>query len=475
MAVLQAGVVCLCGVALTSEGADLDSGRDSSRRSAGIVTAIAVLGWGLWRLTRPEWIFGLSTDDHARILAAWAIRDSGLSSSDVWAPLPTLVTGVGLLAFPFPHVVPGLVNLGWSGLAVYAVARMAGTKGAVIAAGLYAGSVWFGWLANSALAEPPYVAMMACAGWALRRVESRGAAWLAVLPVALAGMCRYEGWAAVVILPAIVLTLPGSRYHIVGQIGVLLAFPVGWMTYHAVANGDPLGFLRTVLATSATSDPHVSDLARVTADITACAGTLILLWVVSTFFSPPPRPLARALLLLLGVEMATIAAKFFGAAGVHNGPRNHMLLLTALAVGIGAATSRIELGGRRLFVGLTLVVHLSTQLPGAGAAPRAHTVELETVARAAATLLTSAGSIVVDVEDDEEAAFKALIGVPDRVRYARDDPSLAQWREATGQMSARSTPTQILAIPGVLAVITTERHSGATVHTGAGPYVLLTR
>lgn len=456
----------------------MDPDRVEPARTVAVLAAfVTAAAWGLWRLGRSEWIFGLSTDDHARILAAWALRDGGLAAGDVWAPLPTLVTGAALLAIPSPHVVPGLVNLAWAGLAVYAVARIAGSAGsagAILAAGLLGGSVWFGWLANSALAEPPYVALLALAALALVRSRTRRDAWLAVLPAALAGACRYEAWAAVAILPALAAGLPGPRRVLVAQGAALLAFPVAWMVYHGLANGDPLGFLHTVMR-AATSDPHLSDVSRVATDLTACAGSVIGLGVAVAVFAPPRGEVLRGLGLLVGVELAVVCAQLLGVAGVHNGPRNHVVLLAALCAGIGAAMAGIEPGRRRRFATVALAVHLGLQLPRAGQPPAAHAEEVEQVARAAAGLLGGEGWIVIDVDDDEEAAFKALIGVPDRVRYAREDEAIVLWREATGRMDARASPSRILEAPDVLAVVTSQPRGDATVVTEAGPYALLTR
>lgn len=432
-----------------------------------------MFGWGLWRLSRPEWIFGISTDDHARILAAWAVRHDGLTPSDVWAPLPTLVTGAALLVAPWPRVVPGIVNLAWSGLAVYAVARIAGHRGAVLAAGLFAGSVWFGWLANSALAEPPYVALLCLAALALSKAHSRNDAWWAVLPAALAGACRYEGWAALVVLPLLVARLPGSRQTLVAQTSALAAFPAAWMVYHQLANGDALGFLHDVTRTAAAYDPRLTNASRVADNIADACGLVLGLAVATVLLSHPRAAIARGLGLLLGIELAVIGAHLLGATGVHNGPRHHLLLLAALSAGTGASVAEHE--GRRLFAGVALAVHLGLQLPRAGTPPAAHSQEVEQIARAASALLARPGIVVIDVDDDEEVAFKALIGDPERVRYARDDEGIVRWREATGRTAGRARPGQILDGGGVLGVITSQGSGGELVIAKAGGYVLLSR
>ncbi len=47
------------------------------------------------------------------------------------------------------------------------------------------------------------------------------------------------------------------------------------------------------------------------------------------------------------------------------------------------------------------------------------------------------GVIVVDVDDDEEMAFKATIGAPERVRFGREMDIAVRWREATGRTITR--------------------------------------
>lgn len=425
----------------------------------GLATA---LGWGLWRLGHPELVFGVSTDDHARILAAWAIRHGTLAPGDVWAPLPTLVTGLALMIAPFPHVVPGLVNLAWSALAVGVAARHARTAaGSVVTAATLALVPWFGWLANSALAEPPALAFLAMVATA--RPPTRSGAWPMVFAAALAGACRYEAWALVALLPLHLWRLPGSTGTLGAQLLTLLTFPLGWIVWHGVANGAPLGFVVDTLDTVREVDPDAPTLGRALLEIGDLLGPVAVLAALAAARLPP---------LLLAVEAAILVAQAFGATGVHTGARHHLPLLLAVALAAGAWAD--TLGRRVLAVPAALFVSL---LPRVDTPPPAHSEAIEDVSRAAAALLErSAGRIVVDLPDDEGVAVRSLVGAPERTTLAAEDDAVRRWRASTNRSGVRVSPSLLVAQGDVAGLVTTAELAGnARVLARSGEYVLIGR
>ena len=186
--------------------------------------------WIAWRwLGQPEWI-----------------------SHGVWGPLHTYMLAAALFVYPDPVVAPAILNVLLStatAILLYLLVRDAFGRRA---GGLVAAAYCFYPVAfrNSlmAVSEVPFTFFLVLSLWLLQRAERRAArvagnasgwatALAAGLTLTLAGMLRYEAWAAIPLLgwqlrrrPVLLATFAAAA----------LAFPAIWMIGNHVHHGDAL-------------------------------------------------------------------------------------------------------------------------------------------------------------------------------------------------------------------------------------------
>ncbi|MEN9786938.1 MAG: hypothetical protein RLZZ299_2202 [Pseudomonadota bacterium] len=334
-------------------------------------------------------MFALSHDDLLRIAHAAAVHWDNLLPSDLWPPLGFWVVRLAWMVFPSVQATPAGVNLVAStvalGLAGVLTRRIGGgVRAACATVVVLAVLPWWTWLGCSALAEPLSTALV-LAGIAASLVhlapetEAAGrdrAVLGAALAYALAGMVRYEAWAAAA-LHAMTCLAPVRRALgatslprpiALAALGIPLVFPIAWMTLETVWNGNPL-FFATMARENLVGDPGVAATPwHAPLDVLRAGGVVAVVGLVAAWrgrkdASPAVRALAWAGMLGLGLQ---IVAQLGALAGTHNTPRHHvgwMPILAVLAVRAAAASlATLPRGAQRGAIALSVPLLLAPWL-----------------------------------------------------------------------------------------------------------------
>ncbi|MHB1067782.1 MAG: hypothetical protein ACYC2Z_10230 [Candidatus Nanopelagicales bacterium] len=218
---------------------------------------------------QQDWIL-LFFDTRSHLTIARALTDSVnpgfYQLGTVWLPIPHLLLMPFMMVFPLWQTglggsMLGVIALGVSAAALWRVAYRVGFGRAArfVVVGAFVFNPTMLYLSTTALTEPVLIAALLAslaglAGWitAMPAISPGALAVFAGVPVTLAVLSRYEGWAFVAVSCVFIVIASWRRWRSVSYtvtlLGSYLAVPaagvVWWFSYNYIRFGDPLEFAR---------------------------------------------------------------------------------------------------------------------------------------------------------------------------------------------------------------------------------------
>jgi hypothetical protein len=407
-----------------------------------LLIALFPLAVAAWRSTLPATFFAVSGDDFHRTIYAWEVTQGNLVPSVLWPPLQFWMEALVLQVYPHALVVPALVNVAMSTVALVCLAllgRALGLSyaGVAIQIVLAATLPWFIWLSLSGLAESIYFGFIALAYLAVARWRASGAErwlWAAAVGLLAAGLLRFDGWGHSLAFSIgagwLWLRAPRPRpYRWLMAAALPWTFPVIWLIFHYIRSGDPFYFsdvTRNYWLETQGRLPLSTRLLSQVRDLWAVAGVMVPVSLVGLWLMRR-RPGVLLLSLMWLCSLALLIQSTLNHTITQNNPIR-LIIVHALLLTPGVALALQQLGRRGWGAALAaalvaiLVFPRLAQVPNYpnGLPPDTMQVGRHIADLRASGQLPMGSPLVIELHFWDYIILHALTGDPGAVVYDRE-------------------------------------------------------